>query len=212
MHSPAPLSFFASLQALSRNFFLTLAASIAAFALAYALASSIPVTYEVHNSLMLSLDVRDAASEFRYDGYYALSAADLFSGTIAGLASSPEIIVAAYTQAGISLPSKDASRIVRTVQAKKSAPQLVQISVLGKSAHDAQAISAALRSVLAQSVEEYNKKGDASVVFRAVFSEPWMGVRLSAPLPVALSVFLLVFFGMNMSVLFREALRRGNTL
>ena len=211
MHSPAPLSFFESLRALQRNVFLTLAVSVASFALAYALASNVPVTYEVHSSLMLSMDVRDDTSEFRYDGYYALSAADIFSATVAGLIASPETVVAAYQKAGLPLPSEDASRIVRAVQAEKSAPQLVQISVLGKSAQDAQALSAALQEVLAQKVEEYNEKNDASVVFRAVSSDPWTGVRTAAPLPVALSVFLLVFFCMNMGVLFREALQRGNT-
>lgn len=209
MQSQAPLSFIESLWALKRNGFLTLAVGIAAAALGYALASSTPVTYEVHGSLMLSMDVREDVPEFRYDGYYALLAADLFSGTIAGLASSPETVVVAYENAGIDLPDGNPSRIARSVRAEKVAPQLVRIVVSGKSARDAEALSRALFAVLDRAIHRYNETGDSSIVFKGVASAPWTGTQHAAPLPVALSVFLVVYFAANLVVLFRESLARG---
>lgn len=198
-----------SLTALRKGFFLILGISIIAAIVSYGIAKNIPGTYEVHYSYMISMDQKDVAPGFRYDGYYALSAADLFSATLASMVSSPETIIAAYAAAGIQPPTQDAIRLVRIVRSEKAAPQMVRITVTDASKKNAEDLTAGLISVLGNQIETYNAKGLSSIVFHAIPTEPWTGQSKVAPIPIAVSVFTLFFLLGNMVVLFREALKRG---
>lgn len=162
-------------------------------------------------SYMISMDQKDVTPGFRYDGYYALSAADLFSTTLASIASSPETIVAAYQKANMKLPTEDGIRLVRIVRAEKAAPQLVRIIVRDASKQNAEQLTLALREVISAAIDEYNAKGLSSIVFHGVPTEPWTSRNLVDPLPVAASFFMLIFLGGNMIVLFQEAIRRGES-
>ncbi len=209
MSDQVPLSLRDSIRALKRAALMTLAISVALALLAYAIAARMPVVREAHFSVSVLLNEREDAADFRYDGYYALSAADLFSDTVAGLLSSPEVIASAYQRAGIVLPSEDARRLARTVRVEKGASRLVRIAVSGDSAAQAESLADALAAVIADEVERYNSAGDGSVSFVMKASDPWIGAKTAAPLPVALAVFLAVFLVLNMIVLFRESFSRG---
>ncbi|HLC48811.1 MAG TPA: hypothetical protein VJI96_00295 [Candidatus Andersenbacteria bacterium] len=199
-----------SLSALSRAFFLILSLSLIVAFIAYGVVKKIPGTYEVHFSYMVSIEQHDVALGFRYDGYYALSSTDLFSATLASIASAPETIIAAYIASGIQPPTQDAIRLVRVVTAKKTAPALVQITVTDASQKNAEQLTSGLMTVLAKTIDEYNTKGPASLIFHGVSTTPWTSVHAPLPLPIAASMFMLVFLGGNMIVLVRQALKRGH--
>ncbi|MEK7500153.1 MAG: hypothetical protein AAB649_06120 [Patescibacteria group bacterium] len=196
-----------AVDALRRNFFLVLGISIIVFIISFGIAKKIPGTYESHFSYMISLEQKDAPSAFRYDGYYALSAADLFSATVASIATSPETIVAMFAEAHIALPTQDAIDLSRLVTSKKEAPQLVRLSVQSASKSNAEKLSASLILVMNKRIAEYNEKGLSSVAFRAVPTQVWVSYNAIKPLPVAASLFMLVFVGGNIAVLFRESVR-----
>ncbi len=198
-----------SLNALRRSFFLVVGLSVLVGVVAYGVTKNIPGTYEAHFSYMISMDQKDAVPGFRYDGYYALSAADLFSATLARIADSPETIVAAYAKANIPLPTQDAVRLVRAVRSEKTAPQLVRIVVRDASKEHAERITSGLVFVMNNAIDEYNAKGLSSIVFHGVPTAPWTSMNQAAPIPVAASLFMLVFLGGNLVVLLREALKRG---
>jgi capsular polysaccharide biosynthesis protein len=198
-----------SLNALWQSFFFILGASIIIGILAYGITKNIPGAYEVHFSYMVSLDQKDTTPGFRYDGFYAISAVDLFSSTLASIADSPETVVAAYKKANMALPTQDAIRLVRTVRSEKSAPQLVRITVKDASKKNAEQLASALMFVVNSAIDEYNTKGLSSITFHGVSTEPWTSMNEVAPLPVAATFFMVMFLGGNMLVLFREALRRG---
>lgn len=198
-----------SIDALRRNFFLILGISIVVFVFSFGVAKKIPGTYESHFSYMISIEQKDTTPAFRYDGYYALSAADLFSATIASIATSPEIIVAMFTEADIALPTQDAIDLGRFVTSNKEASQLVRLSVRSSSKSNAEQLASALISVMNNRIQEYNAKGLSSVAFRAVPTQVWVSYNAIKPLPVAASLFMLVFVGGNMAVLFRQSILRG---
>jgi len=200
-----------TLYALRRNFFLILGVSIVISILAYGIAKKVPGVYEVHFSYMVSMELQDTPSAFRYDGFYALSAADLFSATLASIAISPETIVAMFHRAGISLPTQDATDLGRIVRSKKEASQFVHLTVRDSSKNNAEKLTTALISVMNERIEEYSKKGLSSISFQVIPTQSWTSYSAIKPLPVASSLFMLVFVGGQIVVLFREAIRRGAT-
>lgn len=210
MHTDPTDALRDSLSALRHNFFLVLGISVVVSILVYGIVNRIPGAYEVHVSSIISMEGNEVTPGFRYDGYYELSAIDLFSTTLARIADSPETIVAAYTRANIELPTQDAFQLVRTIVSEKAAPQLVRFTIRNASKDHAEQLSAALMLVLDDVIDEYNRAGRSSVVFHTVSTQPFTSYSVVDSIPVAASFFMLVFLGGNMYVLFREALRRGS--
>ncbi len=198
-----------SFRVLARNFYKLLGISILVATLGYGIAKQFPATYEVNFSYMVSMEQRDESSNFRYDGYYALSATDLFSATLAGVIVSPETIVAAYGGANIPLPTEDTIDLVKSIRSEKVAPQLVRVRVRNASRERAEDISSGLMDAVEGSVDQYNQKGNTAIVFRAIATTPWTSTQRPDPLPIAISLFMLVWVGGNFLILLKEAIDRG---
>lgn len=198
-----------SWEALAKKFPIIGVLAIVCGLIAFGLVKQLPASYDVNVSYMISMKEREAAAGFRYDGYYALSATDLFSATLAGVATSPETIVAAYKEAGLPLPTQDSFVLGKSVRADKIASQLVRVRVTQASKDSAEKLSQGLMKVLNRSVTQYNEKGNATITFAAVATDPWTSTQVLAPLPVAVSVMIFVALGGSFVVLFREALARS---
>lgn len=181
--------------------------SVIAAVVALVAAKQIQTRHEVHFSYLVSLSARDEVSEFRFDGYYALQATDLFASTLARWVETPEVIVTAYQEAGLELPSPDPRQVTRAVRAEKAAPQLVTVTVYGSTQEKAQALARGLRQVMERNVARYHDKGGRAVTFTAVATEPWSGVtRVSVPVVVT-ATFVFTFLIVLNGILFVESLR-----
>lgn len=202
------VSFLPYIAAVRGAFLRLLLVSVAVGVLAYAVVHRLGPTYEVHFSYLVSLSERETVPEYQFDGYYALQATDLFAATLARWATTSEVIVAAYSAAGIDSPTDDPRALGRSVAAVKSAPQLVEVTVRGKQRDEVERLAVGLRRVMEQNVARYHDEGIPALHFRVVATEPWVGTtRLSASVIVS-AVFIFTFlFGVN-GVLLLESLRR----
>lgn len=168
--------------------------SFAAAVLAYGLISQQDPNYQAHFSYLVSLSEREPAGEYRFDGYYALQATDLFAATLARWIQTPETIISAYRAALLTPPSVKPRDLTSFIRAEKTAPQLVQVTVTGKNEEDVLALTVGLQQVMAGNVESYHKQGIPAVTFRVVSTQPWVGInKLSAPVIVS-AVFAFTFF------------------
>lgn len=164
-------------------------------------------THQVHFSYLISLSEREAESEYRFDGYYALSATDLFATTLAEWIKTPEVIVSAYRQAGIEPETSDPRVLVKAVDAVRSAPQLVAVTVRHADQQMAERLASGLREVMRENVEQYHDQGIPALRFRVVATEPWLGTRiLSAPVIVTATFVFALFMSINV-VIFKESLK-----
>ena len=177
---------------------------------AFFVAKNIEPTHEVHFSYLVSLSQREEAAEFRFDGFYALQATDLFAATLANWITTPEVLVASYERAGVSLLTHNPRQLTRSVEAVKSAPQLVHVVVKAPSAMQAERVASGMRSVMEENIARYHDQGIPELTFRAVATEPWTGVsHISVPI-IVISTFVFVFFiGLN-GVLLMQSLRMPN--
>lgn len=182
--------------------------SVAAAFAAFVIVRQAGPGYQVHWSYLVSLQERDTVNEYRFDGYYALSATDLFAATLAKWIQAPETIVAAYRAAGFELPNVDPRGLTKQVEAVKSAPQLVEVTVRHSERETAEALAAGLQEVMIGNVEQYHDQGVPAVSFGVVATEPWTGTtRLSAPVIVT-ATFLFTFFITLNAILLIHSLKR----
>ncbi len=187
---------------------LLLATSVGAAVIAYITVQRIGPTHEVHFSYLISLSEREAVPEYRFDGYYALQATDLFAATLAQWAKTPEVIVAAFEAARITRATDDPRLLSRAVSTAKTAPQLVEVTVKSKKRQQAEKLAAGLMTVMEHNIERYHDEGIPALRFRVVATEPWIGTRkLSAPVIVSATLVFTLLFGIN-AVLLIESLKQ----
>lgn len=164
-------------------------------------------TYTVHYSYLVSLSEREETEDFRFDGYYALSATDLFTATLASWVGAPEVVVAAYEEAGVAT-SQDPRDVARAVTAEKKAPQLVAVTVRHKDQAVAEKLAQGLQVVMESNIEQYHGQGIPELTFRVVATNPWLGIsRLSAPVIVSATFVFVLLMGVN-AVLLVESVKQ----
>lgn len=167
----------------------------------YTVAAKMPVSYNVHFSYVVSQEAKEVPPGFRYDGYYALSASDLFTATLASWIAQPQTIVAAYEASSMPLPTQDAVDLGKYIHAEKAAPGLVNITVENPSQETAEAVAGGIAKIVPVFIAQQNTVGTPAVTFRAISSRPWTGTSRIAPLPIALVFFMFAFLAQIIGVL-----------
>jgi len=176
--------------------------SAAASVVAFVLANASDIKYQAHYSYLVSLSQREAAQEYRFDGFYALQATDLFAATLARWVQTPETIVAAYERAGVALPTKAPRDLTKLMRAEKTAPQLVQVTVEGRDERQARELSRALASVMEENIKRYHDQGIPAVTFGVVATDTWVGYsKISVPIITSATFFFTLFFSLNVLLL-----------
>ena len=182
--------------------------SVVATFIAYGVASRLKPKHIVHFSYVVSQVSRDETPGFRFDGYYALSATDLFATTLASWITAPEHVVAAYQAAGLPLLSHDAREIVKAVEATKAGPQLVQVAISDESKARAEALAQGVQEVVARQVERYHSQGTPAVSFRIVADTPWTSLQKLPIRMIVSGTFVFAFLFLLNGVLLLESVKR----
>lgn len=174
-----------------------LALSVLVALLAAGTVSRFGESWTVHFSYVVSLKEREAATAYRFDGYYALQAIELFTKTLAEWVVAPEMVAQAHRAAGLPEPTG----ILKAIEAEAAAPQLVRVTVRASDRAQAEQLAAGVRAVVASGVP---------AEFQVVATEPWATTAGLNKKVVGLATGALVFFvGLNLVVL-RESLRNGH--
>lgn len=181
--------------------------SLAVATVAYSLTSRSGVTYQVHFSYIVSLTERESSTNYRFDGFYALQATDLFTTTLANWLTTPETIVMTYQTAGLALPTNNARQLSRLVQAEKAAPQLIRVVVAAPQRDQAQKIAASLQEVMKQQIDHYQDQGIPALRFQALATQPWISQQTVALFPIVVGSFVLALVLSSNFVVLRHSLK-----
>lgn len=187
---------------------LILLVSVLAALVAYGVVNRVKPSHIVHFSYVVSLVQRDTAPEFRFDGFYAIQATDLFASTLASWMKTPEQIVAAYQEAGLELPASDAREILKAVEATKTGPQLVQVAVKNATKEKAESLAQGLQTVVEKQVATYHDKGTPAIAFRVVADTPWTSLQKLPIKMIVSGTFVFVFLFLLNAVLLFESVKR----
>lgn len=179
--------------------------SMALSLMALAIAHRVGPTFEVHYSYLVSLSEREEAPEYRFDGFYALQATDLFSQTLAQWMTTPEVIVAAYTSAGLEIPTRNPRALAAAVSASKSSSQLVTVTIRHDDEEVARRLADGLKVVMNDTISRYHDQGIPALTFRVVTTDAWLGVVEPTWFVIWFATFFLSFFFFINMVLLRES-------
>ncbi len=162
--------------------------------------------YEIHFSYLVSLKEREGGEDYRYDGYYALQATDLFTATLAQWIKAPEVVAGVREKAGYPV-SNDSKEVVSSVKAVKTAPQLIEVTIVDDDRERAEKILKGLEDVVSTMIEAYNES-DAELVFEMMRTNSWVGQKKLSATIISLLVFVFaVFLGINLVLI--EQVWRG---
>ncbi len=188
---------------------LILLISFGAGLVAFTVARNIPATHTVYFSYLVSLAETEDVPEFQFDGYYGLSATDLFAATLSRWVTTPEVIVAAYKEAGLVVLTDNSRELTSNVRADKTAPQLIEVAVSGKTQDEAERFAEGLRHVMDKNVKHYHDVGEPAARFSVVATDSWSGVsRVSVPVIVVTTFVMTLFLSINI-VLFFIVMRKN---
>jgi hypothetical protein len=167
------------------------------------------VIYQANWSYVVSIGEREAKDDFRFDGYYAVSTADLLTTTLAGLIETPETIAEAGLKSGLEIVSLE--DVEGKVSAEKVAPQLVRVKVRTNSYPSVERLSQEFRNVVRQRLNEYSTQEMTGTDFIFTESDEWISVEEPkaklAGLVAGVGSLLLVSNGVLLAVSFRHANR-----
>lgn len=159
--------------------------------------------WTVHFSYVVSLKEREATNTYRFDGYYALQAIELFTKTLAEWVVAPEIVAQAHQAAGLPIPSG----ILKVIEAEAAAPQLVRVTVWAGGPAEAEQLAAGLQAVVGDLLQRYDTTGVPAVQFQVVTTQWWgAAAGLNRTMVAVATGLLVLFIGVNLVVL-RESLR-----
>ena len=194
---------------LTKRLPLLLVVSFVAAAIAYTAVTRVGSQYQTHFSYLVSLTEREDVSEFRFDGFYALQATDLFTATLATWSSTPEVVIAAHEEVGLTPESRDPRTLGRIISAQKTAPQLVQVTVKADSPQVAEELRQGLIAVMDRNVQRYHDEGIPALQFAATPTESWTGEREIAVLVIVVTIFIVTLLLLINAVLLIESIRAG---
>lgn len=131
-----------------------------------------PVRYETSVSLFLNRQDTQATDQFKYDGYYALQAADLVADQLEKALQSPEIVNAVYEQSGLQPGFGNLKGYKKKFTAHKMSGQHVEIGFVSTSAIEAERLSGALTTVANRRLSEMSAASAGELSFSVSSNRP----------------------------------------
>jgi len=146
MNSPSYIAFAAR-----KPFATVVIAALICAAIGAAAARVAPPRVKASIAFTVSERSRQETSDYAYDGYYAIRAAELVSDTVISWLSTPSVIKDIYEHAGIELTDQEALAAAgRAFRAKKYSSQNVVAAFTAPDAETADALAGAASHVLSE--------------------------------------------------------------
>lgn len=162
------------LPAIGKNPALTIICLAAAGALfGAALAMSMPGSAKASLSFTVAQQSRQATSDYAYDGYYGLRAAELVSDTLISWLAAPSVVKEIYAESGHPISDKEALSVAgRSFRAKKSSSQNVIVSFSASDESTSADLAASTSKILSERAERLVLSADGASLFDVSASAP----------------------------------------
>jgi len=196
------MEFRDALQTYGRHRFLGIAIVVVTVAAAYLWSALQPIRYSTSMSLGVNRANKDATSDYQYDGYYALQAADLFSQTLVSWMQTPSILVEIYRQADLPTDEDSIRGITGRFKTKKVAAQNVVVTYMSPTEEEAERLANAMTKVTSELTKDVNRDANnqslfelrsaTPVIVRAKIDPVLLGIA-SVVIGIVLAMFLVPF-------------------
>jgi len=170
----------------------------------------IPVKYKASATLYVKREAElGSPGYFTYEGFYAIQTAEKYTETVIGFLKSIDVRSAALKSVNPSFAYKDLVKLDDYVTVKRSGPQLVLVSVVGRDRDFTEKLWDSLVETTVKKSEELNKSADERLGIDLVEKKPVV-VKLEPNPPLfALAGFFLSLFISVFYLSFKNYLKGG---
>ncbi|MFH1598098.1 MAG: hypothetical protein ABIB97_03425 [Patescibacteria group bacterium] len=131
-----------------------------------------PPVYRSSISFSVNRVSRTTTEYYEFDGYYSISAAELFSQTLMSWFMTPSVLLEIYEKADIDPQIKSLSSFANRFRARQYASQNIVVSFKEKTEEAATKISEAVVNTVQTKASELNQTSDQQSLFEVVGSKP----------------------------------------
>lgn len=121
--------------------------------------------YSSSLSLLVSNNQVQETSDYRFDGYYEVQAADLFSNTVEAWFRSPEVVSAIYEKALVNLDRSNIKELTKIFRSEKLAPHYVEVRYKTNNETESKQIALAIDNVLAEKTRSLREVSENKTSF-----------------------------------------------
>lgn len=131
-----------------------------------------PVQYDASLSFAVERVNKQETSEYQYDGYYEIQAADLFSQTVISWFLTPSVLFEIYDRADLDPEIGTLDRFANRFKTRKYSPQNIVVRFKADSREKAEKLSNAIISVVEEKAVHLNRNDQGDSLFNVVGETP----------------------------------------
>lgn len=148
------------------------AAVLILLVLTLAFSGSRGVFYENDMLLLISRNGTQDTPDYKYDGYYAVQASDIFADNISQWLASASIINEIYLRAKAENEMRSLKDFSKAFKADKLSSQYVRVRYRTKDAETAKNLAHALADVLQEKADLLSSSSNEQIGFKVIYSDP----------------------------------------
>lgn len=138
----------------------------------FVISKNIPAQYQASLSFTIGIRQKQQTTEYQYDGYYGLKAAELVSQTMMSWFLTPSVVVEMYESASLPIPRENPNRLVAHFRARQHAAQNIVVSFREPDEKKASKLADAIIEVIQKKGENLNKNTNDETLFHVVGEKP----------------------------------------
>jgi len=131
-----------------------------------------PVEYRASIAFAVNRINAQTTTDYQYDGYYAIQAADLLSQTVVSWFLTPSVLLSIYDRADVEPMITSLDRFTSRFKAKKYSSQNIVVSFVERERDWSEKLSAAVILVVEEQAAALNTTAENTPLFRITGSQP----------------------------------------
>ena len=132
----------------------------------------LPPKYLASGSFYVKRSISGERNFFTYEGYYGQQTALSYTNSVVALLESLDLKKVVLEKMGIKVNEQTLRKFSHLVKVRKTGPQIISVTVKGKSYKEAENIWDKLSETLIATTQEINKNGDPNLSVAPVSSQP----------------------------------------
>lgn len=139
---------------------------------ALVVAGTRPERTGVSVSFAINRTNREVTTQYQYDGYYALQAADLFAQTVVSWFSTPSVLLEVYQQGNIDPAIQSINSLPARFSVRKYSAQNIVVKYTESDTTRAEKVAASMKTVMESKASKLNQTSDGKSLFEIVGGTP----------------------------------------
>lgn len=168
-----------------------------------------PTTQAASLSFAINRINQAPTTDYQYDGYYALLAADEYAQTVVSWFTTPSIIREMYSEANIDPNMTTVNSLTGRFKVKKYSAQNIVVRFQEPDVTRASALASAIKTTLIERTDRLNRTSDDKAQFEIITSDPVIAAAKPSPILWGVVALILSTGAAVLIAAVRVFLRRG---